>query len=106
MSLTLGSSPFGPRRGTWSFTADDHVWYLEDRPRRMRAVLGDQTVLDTGAARVLHETRACLVHRIPLADVRRDLLVDRGSERVDERTGPRRARRHRQPQLTRPPALS
>ncbi|MDQ3738968.1 MAG: DUF427 domain-containing protein [Actinomycetota bacterium] len=88
MSLTLGSGPFGARGGRWSFAPAEHVWYLEEWPRRMRAVLGDQTVLDTRRAKVLHESGAFLAHYIPLADVRQDLLVSRDAAGMDEHKGP------------------
>lgn len=88
MSLTTGSGPFGTHGGQWSLGPVDHVWYLEDWPRRMRAVLADQTVLDTRRAKVLHETGAFPLHFVPVKDVRAEVLIPRGTVAVDAHKGP------------------
>jgi uncharacterized protein (DUF427 family) len=88
MSLTVGMGPFGVHGGQWSFGPVEHVWYLEAWPRRMRAVLGGHTVLDTRRAKVLHETNAFPLHFVPLSDVRADSLIARGKTVVDDRKGP------------------
>jgi uncharacterized protein (DUF427 family) len=51
----------------------DHV---EPVPRRIRAVLAGQTVVDTTEARYVWEWPAFPQYYIPLADVRSDVLVD------------------------------
>jgi len=79
MSLGFGKSPFGSGRGVFSFgSLPDHVSYLEDWPRRMRAVFAGETVLDSRDGKVLHETGALPVHYFPLAAVREELLIPTG----------------------------
>ncbi|MGH3664780.1 MAG: DUF427 domain-containing protein [Egibacteraceae bacterium] len=77
MSLTLGTGPFGPEsRGTFNFRREgpEHVLYWEGWPRRLRAVLGEETVADTRRAKLLHETGHLPVHYLPRTDVRFELL--------------------------------
>ena len=54
----------------------DHV---EPVPRRIRAVLGGQTVVDTTNARYVWELPYFPVFYVPLADVRAGVLVDEGT---------------------------
>jgi uncharacterized protein (DUF427 family) len=49
---------------------------VEPAPRRIRAVLAGETVLDTIRALYVWEWPNCPQYYIPVADVRRDLLVD------------------------------
>jgi uncharacterized protein (DUF427 family) len=49
---------------------------VEPVPRRIRAVLADETVLDTIRARYVWEWPNYPQYYIPISDVRRDLLVD------------------------------
>jgi uncharacterized protein (DUF427 family) len=53
--------------------------HVEPVPRRIRAVLAGQTVLDTTSARYVWEWSAFPQYYIPLSDVRADLLVDEGA---------------------------
>jgi uncharacterized protein (DUF427 family) len=54
-------------------TETDHV---EPVPRRVRATLGGETVVDTTNARYVWESPAYPQYYIPLADIRADALVD------------------------------
>jgi len=79
MSLMFGSGPFGPNGGQFSFgLVPEHLWYLEDWPRRMRAMFAGQTVLDSRRGKVLTERGRFPVHYFPLADLRADLLIPAG----------------------------
>lgn len=53
--------------------------HVEPVPRRIRAVLGGETVVDTTEARYVWEWSAFPQYYIPLADVRADALVDEES---------------------------
>jgi uncharacterized protein (DUF427 family) len=78
MSLTLGSGPFGHHpAGVFNgkFEGPKHLIYFEDHPRRIRAVLGGETVIDTVRGRLLHESGLPAVLYVPLDDVRRDLIT-------------------------------
>lgn len=67
------------------------VGHVEPVPRRIRALLGGRTVLDTTAARYAWEWAAYPQYYVPLADVAPDVLVDEGRE-AERALG--RARRH------------
>jgi uncharacterized protein (DUF427 family) len=76
MSLMVGGGPFGPGGGQFSFgPIPDNLWYVEDWPRRMRAVFAGETVLDSRRGKLLHERGAFPAHYYPMADLRADLLV-------------------------------
>jgi uncharacterized protein (DUF427 family) len=84
MSLTLGSAPFGPRtEGVFNSRIEGpkHLLYFEPFPRRMRAQLGGETVIDTTGGMLLYESNIPLVLYVPAADVRQDLI-----ERTDHTT--------------------
>jgi len=53
--------------------------HVEPVPRRIRAVLAGQTILDTTAARYVWEWPGFPQYYVPLADVRPDALVDEGA---------------------------
>ena len=58
MSLTVGTGPFGHRpAGTFNFELPrtKGLIYFEDSPRRIRARLGGETVVDSRHAKLLHE---------------------------------------------------
>lgn len=78
MALTLGTGPFGPQRnGEFNFDADvlqAHTLYLEDSPKRVRAIFGGETVVDSKRVKILHETGHLPVYYFPMEDIRRDLL--------------------------------
>ena len=80
MALTLGTGPFAkPQRGALNFdlerAAPAHVLYLHPLDRRIRGVVGGETVVDTRRAGMLHETGLLPQWYLPLSDVRQDLLV-------------------------------
>ena len=77
MGLTFGSSPFGPTgEGRFDFDAPERVRYWEPWPRRMRAVVGNETVLDSERGLLFHESGRLPVHYFPLEDLRQDLLFE------------------------------
>jgi len=80
MALALGTGPFGQQsRGTFNFevTAPDrHVLYFEDCPKRVRAEFGGETVVDSRAVKIMHETGHLPVYYFPEGDVRQDLLEE------------------------------
>ncbi len=53
--------------------------HVEPVPRRIRAVLAGETVLDTTAAKYVWEWSGYPQYYVPLADVRTDALVDEGA---------------------------
>jgi len=77
VSLTFGSSPFGPTGdGRFDFAVPDRVRYWEPWPRRMRAIVGHEVVLDSERGLLVHESGHLPVHYFPLEDLRQDLLFE------------------------------
>jgi len=77
MSLMLGSGPFGQRpAGAFNFTVprERGVILFERSPRRIRAVFGGETVVDSRHAMLLHEQGLLPVYYFPRDEVRFDLL--------------------------------
>ena len=78
MSLTVGTAPFGQRPGgQFNFErprVKGVIWF-EDSPRRIRAKLGGETVVDSRHAKLLHEHRHLPIYYFPQDEVRMDLLV-------------------------------
>lgn len=78
MTLTIGTGPFGDQgEKAFNFAVrapGDHVLYLEDSPRRVRAMLGGETVADSRRVKLLHEAGYLPVYYFPEDDVRMDLL--------------------------------
>ena len=79
MGLMTGTGPFGPRAaGAFNFTPDppeQHGIYLEPTARRVRGMLGGETVVDSRDVLLLHERGHLPVWYFPRADVRFDLLT-------------------------------
>ena len=78
MALTVGTGPFGPRpAGEFNFELPrtKGLIYFEDSPRRIRARLGGETVVDSRHAKLLHEQGHLPVYYFPAGEVRMDLLV-------------------------------
>ena len=78
MTLTVGTGPFGHRpAGTFNFELPRKkgLIYFEDSPRRIRAVLGGETVVDSRHAKLLHEHGLLPIYYFPQEEVRMDLLV-------------------------------
>jgi uncharacterized protein (DUF427 family) len=77
MSLTVGTGPFGKRpAGGFNFELPrrEGVIYFEDSPRRIRATLGGETVVDSRHAKLLHEQNHLPIYYFPDSEVRTDLL--------------------------------
>jgi uncharacterized protein (DUF427 family) len=77
MALTVGTGPFGHRpAGSFNFELPrtKGLIYFEDSPRRIRARLGGETVVDSRHAKLLHEHRLLPVYYFPEDEVRMDLL--------------------------------
>ena len=78
MGLTMGTGPFGKQpAGTFNFEPDPpraHALYLEPSPRRVRGVIGGETVVDSTDVALLHETGYLPIWYFPRSDVRFDLL--------------------------------
>jgi uncharacterized protein (DUF427 family) len=78
LTLTIGTGPFGDQgEKAFNFEVEaprDHVLYFEDSPRRVRVMLGGETVADSRRVKLMHETRHLPVYYFPEEDVRMDLL--------------------------------
>ncbi|MBV8994672.1 MAG: DUF427 domain-containing protein [Pseudonocardiales bacterium] len=77
MSLTLGGAPLSSRpRDTVNYRIDGpaHRLLFEPFPRRVRAVFGVETVLDTTSGMLLHESNLRPQLYLPRGDLRKDLL--------------------------------
>ena len=78
MGLTMGTGPFGKKpAGTFNFQPDPpkgHALYLEPSPRRVRGVIGGETVVDSCHVALLFETGYLPIWYFPRSDVRFDLL--------------------------------
>jgi uncharacterized protein (DUF427 family) len=87
MALTVGNGPFGHRpAGSFDFQPPEHVVYVEDFPRRIRAVKGDDVVVASSRVKLLHETGSLPIFLFPAEDVRVELLAD-GVRPRDEAPG-------------------
>jgi uncharacterized protein (DUF427 family) len=78
MALTVGTGPFGQRpAGSFNFELPrtKGLIYFEDSPRRIRARLGGETVVDSRHAKLLHEHGHLPIYYFPVDEVRMDLLV-------------------------------
>src|SRR5919198_497047 len=77
MSLMTGTGPFGEHSaGEFNFEVprERGVIYFEDSPRRIRAKLGGETIVDSRHAKLLHEQRHLPIYYFPEDEVRMDLL--------------------------------
>jgi uncharacterized protein (DUF427 family) len=73
MSLTMGTGPFARKRaGKFDFSLPEHVVFVEDFPRRVRAVAGGRTVVDSDAVKLVHQTDRLPYYAFPAADVSSD----------------------------------
>jgi uncharacterized protein (DUF427 family) len=78
MTLTLGPAPLGtsgPPAVNYTVDGPRHRILFDHFPRRVRATFNGETVLDTVAGRLLHESNILPVLYVPAGDVRTDLLV-------------------------------
>jgi uncharacterized protein (DUF427 family) len=78
MTMTVGTGPFGHRpAGGFNFALpSNRIEYLEPFPRRIRALIGDEVVIDTIAAQLLHQQRRLPVWCFAPEDVRLEALPD------------------------------
>lgn len=87
MSLTAGKAPFGPERaGRFDIEVPDHAVYVEPFPRRVRAVVNGETVIDSDKVLLVHETGSLPRYAFPATDVRIPAEPERHAEghlRVD-----------------------
>lgn len=77
MGLTLTHGPLAVERpGTVNYRIDgpEHLLFFDQFPRRVRAMLGEDTVADTRHGRLLHESGLLPVLYIPDEDLTFDLL--------------------------------
>jgi uncharacterized protein (DUF427 family) len=77
MSLTIGTGPFGQHpAGRFNFELPKRqgLLYLEEFPRRMRGILGGETVVDSRNAKLLHEHGHLPILYFPEEEVRMELL--------------------------------
>lgn len=78
MTLTFGRAPLGtsgPTDVNYSVDGPRHRILFDHFPRRVRATFNGQTVFDTVAGRLLHESNILPMLYVPRGDVRMDLLV-------------------------------
>ena len=77
MSLTRSSGPLSghpPETVNYRIDGPAHKLLMQEFPRRVRAVLGGQTVVDTTGAMLLHETGLGPQLYVPLDDIRAELI--------------------------------
>src|SRR2546421_9666490 len=77
MSLTFSSGPLSgsaPETVNYRIEGPAHKLLMQGFPRRVRAVLGGQTVVDTTRAMLLHETGLPPQVYVPVDDIRADLI--------------------------------
>ncbi len=78
MALTFGDAPLSSHpRATVNYRIDGpgHRLLFEPFPRRVRAVLGGETMLDTTSGMLLHESNLLPQLYLPRGDIREDLLT-------------------------------
>ncbi len=77
MSLTFSSGPLSgsaPESVNYRIDGPAHKLLMQEFPRRVRAVFGGQTVVDTTRAVLLHETGLRPQVYVPLEDISADLI--------------------------------
>jgi len=78
MSLTISQGPLAahpPQSVNYAIEGPAHRLFMHEFPRRIRAVFGGETVLDSTRAMLLHETALLPQLYIPNDDIRQDLLT-------------------------------
>lgn len=79
MSLTLGGGPLAsrpPETVNYRIDGPAHRLLWQPFPRRVRALLGDETVIDSASAKLLHESNLLPQLYVPRTDLRQELLED------------------------------
>jgi uncharacterized protein (DUF427 family) len=81
MTMTVGTGPFGHRPGgEFNFEVPPGgVQYLEEFPRRVRALASGEVVVDSLGVKLLHEQHRLPVWCFPREDVRLDMLGEDGA---------------------------
>jgi uncharacterized protein (DUF427 family) len=78
MTLTIGTGPFGESStGQFNFEVTapkDHVLYMEESPRRVRAVFNGQIVADSRRAKLMHESGLLPLYYLPEEDLNAEIL--------------------------------
>lgn len=70
MSLTAGTGPFGPNpSGTLNFDPPERVVYVEPWPRRVRALVGDTSIVDSERTVLVYESGRLARYAFPAEDV-------------------------------------
>ena len=89
MALTLGPAPLGQApAGVYNREPErDGLLYLEPSPRRIRGLAGEETVIDSRDARMIHEHGRLPIYLFPAADVRTELLEPSDRCRDSENKG-------------------
>ena len=90
MALTKGTGPFGERpAGRFNFDprAPDHVLYVESSPRRVRVVLGAETVAESSEVLVLYPPGRTPTYLFPREHVRTDRFEPSRRRRSDPGMG-------------------
>jgi uncharacterized protein (DUF427 family) len=73
MSLTVGSGPLGHRpSGRFDFDPPSTITFVEVHPRRVRALRGGETVVDSDRVRLVYRTGSLPHYAFPAGDVRLD----------------------------------
>jgi uncharacterized protein (DUF427 family) len=81
MTLTLGGGPLAsrpPETVNYRIDGPAHRLLWQPFPRRVRALLGRETVLDSSGAKLLHESNLLPQLYVPRGDLRQDLLEESG----------------------------
>ena len=78
MTLTLSDGPLSLRSAPTNYTIDGpaHRVLVHDVDRRIRVEVGGAVVVDTTAAKMLHESNLLPVYYVPVADLVTEHLVD------------------------------
>ena len=90
MALTKGSGPFGEHpAGRFNFEpqARGPVLYVESSPRRVRVVLGGETVADSNGVLLLHPPGRTPTYLFPRERVRTDFFESSQRRRSDAGMG-------------------
>lgn len=77
VALTIGTGPFGQHpAGVFNVELPrrDGLIYFEDSPRRIRALLDGETVVDSRHGKLLHEHGHLPIYYFPESEVRMELL--------------------------------
>ena len=89
MSLTMGTGPFGHE--PWGVSSPElprTEWrYLEPSPRRIRGIVGDEVVVDSGRPMLFFEYGQLPRYYFPREHVHTELLVPNGHTKSTEDKG-------------------